>query len=93
MVLSYDPNAWHSEHFFAVTKEVPNQEMVKLSGYYLTRVFEGSFKNAKKWLKELSEYVESHNKELVKPYFFYTTCPKCAKIYEKNYVVGIAEVQ
>ena len=25
-------------------------------------------------------------------WFFYTTCPKCAKVYGKNYVVGIAEV-
>ena len=27
-----------------------------------------------------------------KIYFFYTTCPKCAKAYGKNYMVGIAEV-
>ena len=25
-------------------------------------------------------------------YFFYTTCPNCAKAYGKNYVVGAAEV-
>jgi len=25
-------------------------------------------------------------------YFFYTTCPKCAKKYGKNYVVILAEV-
>lgn len=25
-------------------------------------------------------------------YFFYTTCPKCAKAYGKNYVVGITAV-
>ena len=24
-------------------------------------------------------------------YFFYTTCPKCAKAYGENYVVGVAE--
>ena len=26
-----------------------------------------------------------------KIWFFYTTCPKCAKAYGKNYVVGVAE--
>jgi hypothetical protein len=26
-------------------------------------------------------------------YFFYTTCPRCAKHYGKNYVVGVAQVQ
>jgi len=25
-------------------------------------------------------------------YFFYTTCPTCAKHYGKNYVVGVAKV-
>ena len=23
-------------------------------------------------------------------YFFYTTCPRCAKAYGRNYVVGVA---
>jgi len=26
-------------------------------------------------------------------FFYYTTCPKCAKHYGKNYVVAFAEVQ
>jgi len=25
-------------------------------------------------------------------YFFYTTCPTCAKHHGKNYVVGVAKV-
>jgi hypothetical protein len=25
-------------------------------------------------------------------YFFYTTCPKCAKKYGKNYVVILAQI-
>ncbi|MGE5758418.1 MAG: hydrolase [Sideroxydans sp.] len=28
-----------------------------------------------------------------KLYFYYTTCPKCAKKYGKNYVVILAEVE
>ena len=27
-----------------------------------------------------------------KVWFFYTTCPKCAKAYGKNFVVGVAEL-
>jgi len=27
-----------------------------------------------------------------KVFFFYTICPKCAKIYGKNYVVGLVEI-
>ena len=25
-------------------------------------------------------------------WFFYTTCPKCAKAYGQNYVVGVAQI-
>lgn len=93
IVLTYDPSAWSSEHYFAVTKDVPGQEMVQLSGDYLTRVFEGPYKNAPKWEKEMEAYVKDKGKELKKIYFFYTTCPKCAKVYGKNYVVAVAELQ
>ncbi|MGD9980573.1 MAG: hydrolase [Hyphomonadaceae bacterium] len=26
-------------------------------------------------------------------YLFYTTCPKCAKAYGKNYVVAVAQLE
>ena len=68
------------------------QEMVRLSGNYMTKVFEGPYKNAPQWEKEMQAYVRSKGKQPGKVYFFYTTCPKCAKAYGKNYVVGIAEV-
>jgi len=40
----------------------------------------------------MQNYVKSKNKDLKKLYFYYTTCPKCAKIYGKNYVVLLAQV-
>jgi hypothetical protein len=93
IVLSHDPSAWHGEHFFAVTKDVPGQEMVRLSGDYLTKVFEGPYKEAPKMEKEMEAFVHSRGKQVGKVYFFYTTCPKCAKVYGKNYMVAVAEVQ
>jgi hypothetical protein len=38
------------------------------------------------------EYVKSKGKTMKRMYFFYTTCPACAKAYGKNYVVILAEV-
>lgn len=92
LVLSYDPSAWTGEHYFAVEKEVPQEEMTTLSGKYLTRVFEGPYKNARRWVKEMGKYAKDQGKETKKFYFFYTTCPKCLKHYGKNYVVAFAEV-
>lgn len=40
----------------------------------------------------MKDYVASKDKSLQKLYFFYTTCPKCAKHYGKNYVVLLAQV-
>jgi hypothetical protein len=93
IALSYDPSAWTGAHYFSVTKDVPGQEMVHLSGEYLTKVFEGPYRNAPKWEKQMEAFVNSEGKQVKKTYFFYTTCPKCAKFYGKNYVVGVAEIQ
>lgn len=93
VVLSNDRSAWSSDHYFAVTKTVPKQEMVFLSGSYLTKVFEGPYKDAGRWQKEMERFVAAQGRKLVKNYFYYTTCPKCAKVYGKNYVVGVAEVE
>lgn len=92
LVMSIDPSMFRSEHYFSVTKEVPGQKMVTLSGNYLTKVFEGPYKDIAKWHNELEAMVKSKGKTFVKSYFFYTTCPKCAKFYGKNYVVGIAQI-
>lgn len=93
IVLSYDPSAWTAEHYFSVTKDVPGQKMVHMSGDYLTKVFEGPYKDAPKWEKEMEALVTSKGKRLKKTYFFYTTCPKCARFYGKNFVVAVSEIQ
>lgn len=92
IVLSRDPSPWTGEHYFSVTRQVPDQEMVSMTGDYLTRVFEGPYKNAPKWEKAMAEFVACKGKKTKKTYYFYTTCPKCAKYYGKNYVVAVAEV-
>jgi len=92
ILLSCDLSPWKGEHYMSTTKEVSNADNVTISGTFLTKVFEGPYKNATKWVKETEEYVKSKGKKMKKLYFFYTTCPKCAKYYGKNYVIAFAEV-
>jgi hypothetical protein len=40
----------------------------------------------------METYVQAKGKKMDTLYFFYTTCPKCAKHYGKNYVVEVAKV-
>jgi len=92
IMLSDEKSLWGSDIYFAVSKEVPGAEMVRISGTYLTKVFEGPYSKTGKWVKEMKAYVESEGKELKNLYFYYTTCPSCAKVYGKNYTVLLAAV-
>ena len=92
IILSEETSPWQSKQYFAGNKEVPGLETARLSGTYMTKVFEGPYKDAEKWHRQLIDYVISAREEANKTYFFYTTCPKCAKTYGKNYVIGFAKI-
>ena len=92
LVLSQDESAWHAEHLFAVSQEVPGTNMVRLSGDFITKVFEGAYSDARQWMTTMERDLAERGKRLETMYFFYTTCPACAKHYGKNYVVGVAKV-
>jgi hypothetical protein len=65
-----------------------------LSGDFITRVFEGPYRKVKDWTHEMeiAAKAHGHGHEAKRVFMFYTTCPKCAKVYGNNYVVGVAEV-
>jgi hypothetical protein len=92
LMLTDEKSIWGSDIYIDVSKEVPGAQMAKISGTFLTKVFEGPYQNAGKWAQEMQEYVKSKGKEIKKLYFSYTTCPKCAKAYGKNYVILFAQV-
>jgi len=92
IMLATESSPWKGELYINVTKEIPNAENVKLSGTYITKVFDGSYNAVPKWIKEIDQYVNQKGKTVKRYYFYYTTCPKCAKIYGHNYVVAFAEV-
>ncbi len=92
-LMPVDENSlWGADVYIPVSKEVPGATMVRMSGNFLTKVFEGPYKNVPKWIAEMKTYVAGQNKPLKKIYFCYTTCPGCAKKYGKNYVVLMAQI-
>lgn len=92
LMLTDEKSLWGADIYIDVAKKVPDAEMSTLSGTFLTKVFEGPYQNAGRWVQEMKEHVKSEGKELIKLYFSYTTCPKCAKVYGKNYVVLFAQI-
>jgi len=92
VVLSAHTSKWSMDLYIEVAKEIPGAENVRISGSFLSKVFEGPFKNTGQWCKQMAEWVQSKGKKIKRELMYYTTCPKCAKHYGKNYVVILAEV-
>lgn len=93
LILAYDPSPWRSELYMAVNHEVPGTENIKLSGTFLSKVFDGPYNSVPRWIKEMNKYITSKGMITDKYYFYFTTCPKCAKLYGHNYVVTFAQVK
>lgn len=92
VVLSDENSLWGADVYIEVSKDVPDTQMATISGTFISKVFEGPYSNMRKWIAEMKTFVESQGKSLEKLYFYYTTCPKCAKKYGKNYVVLLAQI-
>ncbi|HNQ87033.1 MAG TPA: hypothetical protein PKM73_00195 [Verrucomicrobiota bacterium] len=90
--LSDHTSKWSMDIYIEVTREIPGGENVRLSGSFLSKVFEGPFRNTGQWCQQMEEWVRSKGKAVKRCLMYYTTCPKCARHYGKNYVVILAEV-
>ncbi|MDD3190670.1 MAG: hypothetical protein PHI66_03190 [Candidatus Pacebacteria bacterium] len=92
LCLSDHTSKWNMDVYLAVDKEIAYAKNVTLSGKFLSKVYEGQFKDTEKWCDDFREYAKAQGFEIKKWYMWYTTCPKCAKKYGKNYTVIIAQI-
>ena len=92
LVLTDETSPWGSDIYFAVDKTIPNTASTKLSGTFITKVYEGKYNLMGHFIDDIKQYVKSKDKEIKKLYFYYPYCPKCAKAYGKNYIVILAQV-
>lgn len=91
-MLSEERSPWGSDIYINVTGPVPGADVVAISGTFMTKVYEGAFRNAPEWARDMERHVGAKGRSLKKLYLGYTTCPRCAKAYGKNYVVLFAQV-
>lgn len=92
LCLSDHTSKWNMDLYLAVDQDIPNAENVMLTGKYYSKVYEGSFQNTGKWMKDFENITKEKGLKTSKLYMWYTTCPKCAKKYGKNYVAIIAKI-
>ena len=93
MCLSDHTSIWNMDIYLAVTKEMTGAANVTLSGRYLSKVYEGDFKQTGAWCKDFAVFAEGEGLAIRKTYMWYTTCPKCAKKYGQNYAAIVGEVE
>ena len=87
MCLSDHTSKWNMDVYLAVDRELPGSENVTMSGSFYSKVYEGPYKDTAKWCDNFDTVTKSQSLNVNKWYMWYTTCPKCAKKYGKNYVV------
>jgi len=92
LCLSDHTSNWNMDVYVAVGKVVPNAENVTMSGKFLSKVYDGDFKDTGVWCKDFAKYAEEKGFKIKKWFMCYTTCPACAKKYGHNYVVIIGKV-
>jgi len=92
LCLSDHTSKWNMDLYLAVDKEIPGAENLALSGTFLSKVYEGNYNQTGAWCEDFKDYARSQGKTISKWYMWYTTCPKCAKKYGKNYVVILGRV-
>lgn len=92
LVLSDENSLWGADVYIAVSREVPGAENARLSGNFISKVFEGPYRNIRNWIREMQGFLKEKGLSSGKMYFYYTTCPRCARAYGKNYVVILAEL-
>jgi hypothetical protein len=91
--LSDHTSRWNMDILIAVDKEIPGAENTTLSGKFFSKVYEGPFSDTGKWCKDYDSNIQAKGLTYNKMYMWYTTCPKCAKKYGKNYTVILGKVE
>ena len=92
IILAKDSTMWSTDIYISVSKQLPGLKMTSISGTFVSKVFEGHYRNIGQWIKEMHDFVKSKDYSLKTIYIYYTTCPRCAKKYGKNYVVMLGGV-
>ncbi|MBP7459844.1 MAG: hypothetical protein KBA26_01005 [Candidatus Delongbacteria bacterium] len=92
LCLSDHTSKWNMDLYLAVDKPVAEAENFELSGRFFSKVYEGDFNQTGAWCRDFEAVAGRQGLTVKKWYMWYTTCPKCAKKFGKNYVVVVGQV-
>ena len=92
LLLTHDPSPWKSILYLAVTEAKPGVPVETLSGTFASMVFDAPYNKVPSFIEIMDMWLAESGKQAKKYYFYFTTCPKCAKKYGHNYIVAFAQI-
>ena len=92
IVLSDENSLWGADVYLEVSRDVPGLRKASIPGTFLAQAYEGPYRDIPKWIADLKRRIAGQGKTLRRLLFFYTTCPKCARKYGRNYVVLFGQI-
>lgn len=92
LLLAHDPSSFKGELYMSITTDIPGASVVKLSGRFFSRVFQGSYGDVRRCLSEMKDSLAANKMRSTKDYVSFPYCPECSKKYGANYIVIISEV-
>ena len=92
MCISKEDGLLSTTLLISLKHDAPGLPIERITGQFMSRLFEGDYKDTGKWVSEMMDYVKSKGKTATELLFWYGTCPKCAKVYGKAQTVIFAHV-
>ncbi|MCE1198188.1 MAG: hypothetical protein LWW85_04410 [Marinilabiliales bacterium] len=92
LCLSDHTSKWNMDLYIAVDKPVKSLDNKIMTGMFYCKAYEGPFRDTGKWHKDFEQRLAEKGIAEGKIYLWYTTCPKCARKYGKNWVVMLADI-
>lgn len=75
LCLSDHTSLWNMDVYLAVDKKIPDAENVALSGTFLSKVYEGPYKDTQKWCDDFKKHAKKKGFNIKKWLMWYTTWP------------------
>lgn len=92
LLLCHDLSPFRSEILIAVKKPIPGQELVSLTGEYISNAYDGSYNSIPKWIPDIERLCRQKGKTMMTYYVHYAYCPKCSKKFGHNWIVLFAQI-
>ncbi len=92
MTFSKEESIFSSTLLIALKRDAKDLETERLSGKYISMIFENGYRQTPKWIREVEKYIEGQGKVAKDFLFWYVTCPRCARKYGKTQTVILAKV-